>query len=30
MHVGFLLAGERGHKMVYRELLAALKARAER
>jgi hypothetical protein len=29
MHVGFLLAGERGHKSVYRAILAALKARAE-
>lgn len=29
MHIGFLLGGERGHHMVYRELLAALKARTE-
>jgi uncharacterized protein YndB with AHSA1/START domain len=29
MHLGFALAGERGHHMVYRELLAALKSRAE-
>jgi ribosome-associated toxin RatA of RatAB toxin-antitoxin module len=29
MHIGFLIAGERGHNMVYQELLAALKARAE-
>ena len=29
MHVGFLLGGERGHNMVYQELLAALKTRAE-
>jgi len=29
MHVGFLLGGERGHNMVYTQLLAALKARAE-
>ena len=29
MHVGFLLAGERGHNMVYQELLAALKVRTE-
>jgi ribosome-associated toxin RatA of RatAB toxin-antitoxin module len=29
MHVGFLLGGERGHNMVYQELLAALKVRAE-
>jgi uncharacterized protein YndB with AHSA1/START domain len=28
MHVGFLLAGERGHHMVYEELLAALDKRA--
>jgi uncharacterized protein YndB with AHSA1/START domain len=29
MHIGFAIAGERGHKMVYKEILAALKARAE-
>jgi ribosome-associated toxin RatA of RatAB toxin-antitoxin module len=29
MHLGFALGGERGHNMVYQELLAALKARAE-
>ena len=29
MHLGFAMGGERGHHMVYRELLAALKARAE-
>jgi ribosome-associated toxin RatA of RatAB toxin-antitoxin module len=29
MHIGFVLGGERGHNMVYQELLAALKARAE-
>jgi ribosome-associated toxin RatA of RatAB toxin-antitoxin module len=29
MHVGFLLGGEKGHNMVYQQLLAALKARAE-
>ena len=29
MHIGFALGGERGHNMVYQELLAALKARAE-
>jgi hypothetical protein len=29
MHIGFLLGGEKGHNMVYQELLAALKARAE-
>jgi uncharacterized protein YndB with AHSA1/START domain len=29
MHLGFALGGERGHHMVYRELLAALKARVE-
>ncbi len=29
MHIGFALGGERGHNMVYREILAALKARAE-
>ena len=29
MHIGFLLAGERGHNMVYREILAALAKRAE-
>jgi len=29
MHVGFLIAGEKGHNMVYQELLAALKERAE-
>jgi uncharacterized protein YndB with AHSA1/START domain len=29
MHIGFALGGERGHNMVYRELLAALKSRAE-
>jgi hypothetical protein len=26
MHIGFLLGGERGHNMVYQELLAALAA----
>jgi ribosome-associated toxin RatA of RatAB toxin-antitoxin module len=29
MHIGFALGGERGHNMVYQELLAALKVRAE-
>ena len=29
MHVGFWLAGEKGHNMVYTEILAALKAKAE-
>ena len=29
MHIGFALGGEKGHNMVYREILAALKARAE-
>jgi hypothetical protein len=29
MHVGFLLGGERGHNMVYQELLAALKSHVE-
>ena len=29
MHLGFLLAGERGHKKVYAEILAALRARLE-
>jgi len=29
MHVGFALGGEKGHKMVYREILAALRARVE-
>jgi ribosome-associated toxin RatA of RatAB toxin-antitoxin module len=29
MHVGFLLGGEKGHNMVYQEILVALKARAE-
>jgi uncharacterized protein YndB with AHSA1/START domain len=29
MHIGFLLAGEKGHNQVYQELLAALRARAE-
>jgi uncharacterized protein YndB with AHSA1/START domain len=29
MHIGFALAGEKGHKMVYQELLAALKAHVE-
>lgn len=29
MHLGFLLAGERGHNQVYQDLLAALKARHE-
>lgn len=29
MHIGFALGGERGHNMVYQEILAALKARAE-
>ena len=29
MHIGFLLGGEKGHNMVYQDLLAALKARAE-
>ena len=28
-HIGFAIAGERGHNMVYQELLAALKTRAE-
>ena len=29
MHIGFVVAGERGHNMVYKEILAALKVRAE-
>ena len=29
MHLFFLLGGEKGHNMVYQEILAALKARAE-
>ena len=29
MHVGFLLGGEKGHNRIYREILAALKTRAE-
>ena len=29
MHVGFALGGEKGHHMVYEQLLAALKTRAE-
>jgi ribosome-associated toxin RatA of RatAB toxin-antitoxin module len=29
MHIGFAIGGERGHNMVYQELLAALKTRAE-
>ncbi len=29
MHIGFLIGGERGHTMVYQELLAALRTRAE-
>jgi uncharacterized protein YndB with AHSA1/START domain len=29
MHIGFALGGERGHNMVYQQLLAALKTRAE-
>ncbi len=29
MHLGFLLGGEKGHHMVYEQLLAALKDRAE-
>jgi uncharacterized protein YndB with AHSA1/START domain len=29
MHIGFMIAGEKGHNMVYRELMAALKTRAE-
>jgi len=29
MHIGFALGGEKGHNMVYQELLAALKVRAE-
>jgi len=29
MHIGFALGGERGHNMVYKEILAALKMRAE-
>ncbi len=29
MHLGFLLAGERGHNMVYQEILAALKKHHE-
>lgn len=28
MHIGFAIAGERGHNAVYQELLAALEARA--
>ena len=30
MHIGFLLGGERGHNMVYQELLAALKEHTEK
>ncbi len=30
MHIGFLFGGEKGHNMVYQEMLAALKARCER
>lgn len=29
MHIGFALAGEKGHNRVYQQILAALKARAE-
>jgi uncharacterized protein YndB with AHSA1/START domain len=29
MHIGFALGGERGHNMVYQQLLAALKAHTE-
>ena len=29
MHVGFVLGGERGHNMVYQDVLAALRARHE-
>jgi len=29
MHIGFIIGGEKGHNMVYQEILAALKARAE-
>ena len=29
MHLGFWIAGEKGHNMVYSEILAALKAKAE-
>ena len=29
MHIGFMIAGERGHNMVYKELLAALKTKVE-
>jgi ribosome-associated toxin RatA of RatAB toxin-antitoxin module len=29
MHIGFAIAGEKGHNMVYQELLAALKTRVE-
>jgi uncharacterized protein YndB with AHSA1/START domain len=29
MHVGFLLGGQRGHNMVYQQILAALKEKAE-
>jgi uncharacterized protein YndB with AHSA1/START domain len=29
MHIGFALGGEKGHNMVYQELLAALKAHVE-
>jgi uncharacterized protein YndB with AHSA1/START domain len=29
MHIGFLLGGKKGHNMVYQQILAALKARAE-
>ena len=29
MHIGFALGGERGHNMVYQQILAALKTRAE-
>ncbi len=28
MHIGFIIAGEKGHNMVYQEILAALKVRA--
>lgn len=29
MHIGFALAGKRGHNMVYQQILSALKERAE-
>ena len=29
MHIGFLLGGERGHNMIYQQILAALKERVE-